>query len=96
MSAKNKRDLARRETGPILDGASPAKRLRTEDVLSSLIEDGKAAVETPSQIDDVLDEQEHIEAVPAPIVDDLYLETVCICWSYADVEGKPVHARIRL
>jgi len=64
-----------RADGDMHDGKSPAKRLRIEDTHSSLIEDGNNGVESPTQIADIQDE-EPIEIAPAPVVDDLYLETV--------------------
>jgi hypothetical protein len=97
MPAKSKRTLSARENGDELDGSLPAKRMRTEE---SIAVDNQNGVESPAQIEDPpIDEEdvneEAIEVVPAPVVDDLYLETVDMYVIRRLMEGKPVFARVR-
>lgn len=81
MLSRPKRGLDERETGHSLDhGSSPAKRLRMEDFHAGS-QDALKGVESPAQIDEpnvyeYRDDDEAIEITPAPVVDDLYLETV--------------------
>jgi hypothetical protein len=80
MPAKSKRTFSVRENGDELDGSLPAKRMRTEESNADII-NNQNGVESPAQIEErPIDEEdaneEAIEIAPAPVVDDLYLETV--------------------
>lgn len=81
MPAKSKRTLSSRENGDELDGSSPAKRLRTEESLPDSVEN-QNEVESPTQMEQPASDEEDvneeaIDVAPAPVLDDLYLETVC-------------------
>jgi U4/U6.U5 tri-snRNP-associated protein 2 len=74
MPAKAKRTLSVQEDGDTDVSTSPAKRLRTDDSSNGLNGDAPATTE-PAELDDV-DDEETVQVVPAPVVDDLYLDTV--------------------
>jgi hypothetical protein len=89
MPAKSKRALSARENGDELDGSLPAKRMRTEE---SIALDNQNGVESPAQIEEPPTDEEDvneeaIEVAPAPVVDDLYLETVNI-YVDSDANGR--------
>jgi hypothetical protein len=73
--AKAKRTLSSQEDRDSVLATSPAKRLRTEDSKVNVLNgDAPAPAESPVAMDE--DEDEPVELVPAPVFDDLYLDTV--------------------
>jgi hypothetical protein len=84
MPAQSKRPLTVDDERAQTDDTSPKKRLKTEKESGK----GKPAgeqllpvngVESPGQIEDELEqeqENEPVEVLPTPILDDLYLDTV--------------------
>jgi hypothetical protein len=84
MPPKTKRTAKEREDGTALDDTLPAKRLRTEDTHTGTVESHNNGVAPPAQVEEPLEqdeepeeeEEEVAEVVPAPILGDLYLETV--------------------
>ena len=79
----------------IADGDTPTKRFKVGDYLTSL-NDNHAAVESPADIgdDDQVDDETPIDAAPAPVVNDLYLETVSTIpvFYMLTITGKPIDA----
>jgi hypothetical protein len=73
MSAKTKRMLVQDDKDAV-DEASPSKRLRTEHSSNGLNGD-VAETKESVELDDV-EEEDPVEVVPAPVVDELYLDTV--------------------
>src|SRR5271167_1074783 len=76
MPAKQKRNLDARENGDALDGSSPLKRLRIEDPQPPAIYDQNKVQLSPTEIEPQEEEEEPIQIDQAPVVDDLYLDTV--------------------
>jgi U4/U6.U5 tri-snRNP-associated protein 2 len=74
MPAKAKRTLSVQEDGDADISTSPAKRLRTEDSSNSINGDAPSTT-VPAELDDV-DDEEPVQIAPAPVLDDLYLDTV--------------------
>ena len=77
MPAKTKRTLNAQNDADTINEASPAKRVRIETSSNGLNGDF-LVTEEPVELDDV--EEENVEVVPAPVVDDLYLDTVYPLW----------------
>jgi len=73
MSTKTqKRGLSAREDGDELDGSTPIKRSRIENQHLPLKNNGGV----DSSLKQGEEEEEVMEVAPAPVVDDLYLETI--------------------
>jgi hypothetical protein len=81
MAAKTKRMLNVQDDRDAVDEASPLKRLRTEHSPNGL-NGHVAATKESVELDDV-EEEESVEVVPAPVVDELYLDTVRLVWDFA-------------
>ena len=76
----SKRALDQVDTDQVADGDTPTKRFKTGDYLNN----NNGAVESPADIDDddLVDDETPIDIAPAPVVNDMYLETVRTRSSY--------------